>query len=431
MLERLGGILGAGHRGKFQRDVTWNMASFAVMAVCGILFNVLVGLCYGASTLGVFNQVFAVYIFFSQFAALGIHYSALKHSAERAKDRSAFSSVLVGALIPTCFLAAVSCTAYLLVRPLVGQVLESPGVTTGMAWSSAGLFFFAINKVLLGGINGLRWMKAFAVLQASRPVVMVATFLAAYSLELPGNVLPVAFSAAEIVVFVGAIGLIARRGYLHRRAGRVGNWIRTHLSFGVRSFASGAMVELNTRVDVLMLGYFGEDELVGVYSFAAILAEGIYQLLVVLRNNYNPRLVQYLKHGDLDRLSQIIRRGKRSTYLMMFMVGVVAIALFPAGVWIVGGQAAYMSGWPLFATLVIGLVVASGYIPFNHILVAAGRPGTHTLLILLTVLCNVIGNAVLIPLLSAQGAALATAFSHVCHVVLLFALTRIAIKLYL
>ena len=90
-----------------------------------------------------------------------------------------------------------------------------------------------------------------------------------------------------------------------------------------------------------------------------------------------------------------------------------------------------MGGWPLFATLVIGLVVVSGYIPFNHILLAAGRPGTHTLVILLTLACNIIGNALLIPLLSAQGAAIATAVSYVCHVVFLLALTRVAIKFYL
>ena len=51
---------------------------------------------------------------------------------------------------------------------------------------------------------------------------------------------------------------------------------------------SGILTEVNTRVDILVLGYFHGDTLVGVYSFAAILAEGFSQLPMVVRRSIDP-----------------------------------------------------------------------------------------------------------------------------------------------
>ena len=417
--------------GRFQRDVLWNMAGFGVMAVCGVLLNVIIGVFYGRAALGIFNQVWAVYIFFSQFAVLGIHYSVLRRAAEHVGDPRTCSAVIAGALAPTIALSLLCAALFFLSRPLVGRFMDSPGTATGMAWACAGLFFFAVNKVLLGAINGLRWMRTFAALQALRYILMIAALVGALLVSLPGQALPVVFSVSEAVLFMAATLTLVGRGYLNGPFHGWGVWCGRHLSFGVRSFAAGVMVELNTRVDVLMLGYYASDSVVGVYSFAAALAEGVFQLLVVLRNNYNPRLVRYYQARSLEKLRQVIRTGKLVTYAMMAVVGVLAVGLYPLGTWLVGAKAKFMSAWPLFATLVGGITLSSGYMPFSNILLVTGNPGSHTLLILLTVLSNIIGNAILIPFWGAQGAATATALSYLAHAVALAVLTRIRVRVIL
>ena len=57
---------------KFRRDVLYNVAGLGVAGVCGILLNFLIGTLYDAAALGIFNQVFATYIIFAQFAVLGV-----------------------------------------------------------------------------------------------------------------------------------------------------------------------------------------------------------------------------------------------------------------------------------------------------------------------------------------------------------------------
>jgi len=421
LLEKLSG----GRLGRFQQDVAWNITSFAVIGLCGIVMNVLIGVFYGRAALGVFNQVFAVYIFFSQFAALGIHYSVLKRVAEHMDDRNASSAIIAGALAPTFLVSAAATAVLFLARHYIGGLLESPEVGVGIAYAAVGMFLFAVNKALLAAINGLRWMRSFAVLQALRPICMLGALVAACYLRLSVGALPVVLSVAEGVIFLAAAALLLGRGYLRGGLARTPVWTRRHLRFGIRSFGSGVLTELNTRVDVLMLGYFKDDAMVGVYSFAAILAEGVFQILVVLRNNYNPLLAQSLKARDYEGLSQLIRRGKRLTYLAMLLIGLAAVLLYPLGLQLIGQQAKFMSAWPLFGILIAGIVITSGYMPFSFILLQAGRPATHTLLALGVVAFNIAANAVLIPLLAAYGAALATALALVAQAAGLALLTRL------
>lgn len=407
--------------GKFQVDFMWNVVSLAVLGLCGIALNVLVGVYYDAAALGVFNQVFAAFIVVSQFAVGGLHYSVMKFVAQHTEPATR-AAVIVGAIVPATILSLAFSTAFWFSRDAVGALLQSPSVATGMAWATPGLFLFALDKVLLGVLNGLRHMRLYALLQALRPVLMIAAFAIACISNCPAARLPFIFSAAELPVFIVAAASLVRSvagPWPDLRA-----WIGRHLSFGIRSFASGVLVELNTRIDVLMLGYFRNDQVVGIFSFAAIIAEGIYQLLVVLRNNYNPVIVQLLHAGDTRLIRRTILRGQYGAWAMMLIVGVAAVALYPLGVrWVSHGDE-FMKSWPLFAIIMAGIVLSAGYMPFNQMLLLAGRPGTHSLMMLAVVLFNVLGNGLLIPMFDARGAAFATALSFLFYSLMLVILTR-------
>ena len=127
---------------------------------------------------------------------------------------------------------------------------------------------------------------------------------------------------------------------------------------------------------------------------------------------------------DLDRLQRTVRKGRKITYGIMAGISLVAVLGYPLGVGLVTNKAEFAQGWPLFAILLGGITLSAGYVPFGNILLVAGRPSLHTLLVLSVVLFNVVANALLIPIFSAPGAALATALAFVFMVPLLKFLTR-------
>ena len=397
----------------FRSAIVWNFGSLAVLGVSGIALNALIGALYDEAALGVFNQALAAYIFFSQAAVGGLDRSLLKDVAAHSHERARCAAIVAAGLVPGIALAALATLGFWFARESIGAWLQSPDTAEGIAWATLGLFFFALNKLLLATVNGLQRMRAFAVYQSLRYVLILAALGGfalldrerAHAAHLAG-----VFSFAEGVLFL----VLAPEVWLQLRGGLEARWrerILPHLSFGLRSVGSGVLLELNARVDVLLIGWFLSDADVGVYTFAAMIVEGLYQLLVVLQNLYNPVLAREIAARRLDALHATIQRGKRRTYLGMLGVAALAFALYPLALALLTDKPGFGASELPFRWLLLGIVLCAGYIPFAQTLLMAGFPGTHTLYMLLTVLINVVGNALLIPRLGLAGAAIATSTS--------------------
>jgi len=413
--------------GKFQQDVLWNVASLVLLGVSGIIFNILIWKFYDTSALGVFNQVFAAYTFFSQFAVTGLQFSTLKHISEHAEEPRKCSTILFSALLLTGIFASIVTALFWLAGDAVGGLLGSPGVAVGIRLAAPGLFFFSLNKVLLAVFNGFRRMKLFAVMQALRPLLMITAFLEIAATGAPSENIAVVFTVSELILFLVCLLFAAEHLFILEPGGFF-QWLGKHFVFGFKSLLGGVLGTLNTRVDVLMLGYFSTDEVVGIYSFAAILAEGFFQLLIVFMRNYNPIITKLLSENRIDELIEMFRKGRKIVYLLMVVLGLLIVAVYPAGSWFIDNSEDFISGWPIFAILAAGIVLASGYVPFGQILLGGGKPGWHTIMISSVVMFNILANLTLIPLISTYGAALATALAFVFSVVMLKALSRLLLK---
>jgi O-antigen/teichoic acid export membrane protein len=414
---------------KFKEDIVWNFISLIVLALSGIVLNILIGVLYDAATLGVFNQVLATYIFFSMFAVGGINLSALKLLAEDHHNKSRNHEVIWSAVLLTTLSSALFVTIYCYIRELVAHLLNSPNVAVGMTWIAPGLFFFGVNKTILSSINALQKMKAFAVFQGLRYANLLTGFLIAVSLGFPGEQLSFVFSFSEITLFLIMLGYM--REFWAKPLGN--NWLSFlpyHLKFGTKGALSGALLELNSRVDVLMLGYFLTDKVTGIYSFAAMLYEGFMQFLVVLQNNYNPHLSNFLHNKKWEALVEAIKKGRNLTYKYALVLVPLTIACYPIGISIVFGSGSeFAASWQPFLILMIGLLISAGYLPFQHLLVMGGLPGWHTFFMIITVVFNILFNWVLIPIYGLNGAAMGTALSLTLSSITLLVLTKQKLKL--
>jgi O-antigen/teichoic acid export membrane protein len=411
----------------FREGVVWNFASLIVLAISGIALNLLIGVLYDAAALGVFNQVLAVYIFFSMFAVGGINLSALKLIAESPDDAKRERGIVRSAVALTLLCSVIVTLVFWMLRSLVSVVLESPGVAVGMAWIAPGLFFFGLNKTLLAVVNGRGRMKAYAIFQGLRYFNLLTGLLVAILLKFPGARLTFVFSLSECILCLVLV-IHLRALWFGPITGSWRTWIPTHLRFGGKGILSEALIELNSRVDVLMLGYFLSDSLTGIYSFAAFFFEGFLQFVVVLRNNYNPHLSRFVHEDAGKDLYDMIRAGRRKTYLWALAVVPLSIVLYPVGLKIVQAAGTELdASWLPYAILACGLLLAAGYLPFHGLLVMGGRPGWHTIFMIITVMINFIFNTWLIPRFGISGAALGTALSLVISNVTLWIMARVCL----
>ena len=100
-------------------------------------------------------------------------------------------------------------------------------------------------------------------------------------LNVLGEYLVLSLPLSEILIFFPLIS------YNHYNTSSFGisyiskSWLIEHLNFGVKGFLSGALAEVNTRVDVILLGLYTNFTIVGIYTFAATFAEGFSQISFV------------------------------------------------------------------------------------------------------------------------------------------------------
>lgn len=408
---------------KFRSDLVWNYASLVVLAVSGIFLPVLVARAYDAATFGAFNQVFAAYIVSSMLASGGLNYSVLRAVAEHSTDPTKLRAIVAGALVPGFFLSVLTAGALYAAAGFIADLLGSPAMIDGLRIVSAGVFFFALNKVLLAVVNGLGRMRAYAVYQALRYLLIIGALTAAVAAKIPGSYLPGIFTAAELVLFAVLVAEVSSQ-IAWWRAENIADWSKDHLIFAAKGVASGVLVELNSRVDVLLLGWFLSDAMVGVYSFAAVFAEGFFQLLVVLQNIYHPILARHLASGRFAELEQLIRDTRFKIYAATGAVAVVSALAFPLCVWVLVKKPEYHQSQQIYAILVAGITVAAGYLPFQNTLFMANRPGWHTIYMSSIVLLNAAGNIILIPIWGIQGSALATGISFALSAPILYFMVR-------
>ncbi|MEO7081486.1 MAG: oligosaccharide flippase family protein [Flavobacteriales bacterium] len=405
-------------KGKFSNDVAWNAAAFAGSAVLGILVNLLIIRFYDASALGVFNLAYAAYIILSQLAVGGVHLAIQAFvPREILAQRNPTPHVLAALLLASLTSGVVIALAWW-GRALPGEWFHSPGVGVAFSLVIPGLLFFSWNKVLLSFHNGARRMRLFAVFQFLRFLFLFVGILILCLKGTSPERLAITLFWTEAALSLLLIPISLRYFSLHTRYEFVAA-LGENFRFGNRAMIGNLLLDLNTRVDVIMLGFYTTDAMVGLYSFAATVAEGVLQLPVIFRNTINPVLSRTWHRGGAELLNAVVRRNRRVFFRILAPIVLVTIPLFPVGLWVLGMKEQPMMVWSVYAILALGIALTAGYQPFLMLFGQLGHDGRQTGLIAGIVMGNVVLNFILIPPLGIHGAALATALSFVVMVILL------------
>jgi O-antigen/teichoic acid export membrane protein len=404
--------------GKFSTDLMWSAGAFGLGALFGVLVNVAIVRGHDAAALGVFNLVYAIYILLSQLAVGGVHLAVQAFvPREIAAGRRPDAQVTASFLLSTLTSVLVIAIAWTF-RDLPGRWFDSAAVGEAFPLVLPGLLFFSWNKVLLSYHNGARRMKLFAMMQLLRFVFMFCTVGCLVLTDAPVSRLPIALFWSEAALFVVVLPITLRSWSPFHRDGLSAalgeNW-----RFGNRALAGNFLLDVNTRVDVFLLGLFTNETAVGLYSFAATIVEGVLQLPVLFRNNINPVISRAWHSGGPDLLTKVIDRNRRAFFRLLAPLILASILLFPVALWVLGMNEEPMKVWAIYAILAMGIALTSGYQAFQMLFGQVGRPGTQTLFIAGFFLANALLNLLFIPLLGVYGSALGTALAYVTMVLLL------------
>ncbi len=409
---------------KLSQDIAYSLGSFVVLAVSGIVINIVITSLRDAAALGVFNLAYAVYIVASQFAVWGMHYSVLRHAAFHENDAEERGRMLATAAVCSIVMGVIAAIAIAFAEPLFSRAFDSQATGRAIQNAALGLTLFPLNKVLLAYLNGLRRMKAFAVLQGMRYlcVMLMVAALAASPLSIETTTF--CFVIAEALTAALAAAYIVRTK-LAPGPRFTRHWATTHYRFGTKGLMAGMFAEVNSRVDVLMIGFFMSERATGIYSFAAMLVDGLYHVLAMVRINFNPMLVSALRDKDWATARNLRAQSRRLVLPVMVILAIgLAVTYYAFTTWIMPPEKGLIEGLPSLLILLAGLIGVSFLVPFDNLLMVSGHPGYQTAQQLITVAANIVFAAVLLPFLGIEGAAIGTAVSYVTGIAMLVIFAR-------
>jgi O-antigen/teichoic acid export membrane protein len=328
------------------------------------------------------------------------------------------ATVISSALAAITVTAAVVAAVAFLLAPYVGSLFKSKDVTLGIRFICPALVLFSVNKGFMMVLNGTRRMRAYAFFQGLRYSLIIVSIIGLIIAGFAGPFLAWCFPISELIL---AIGLIA---FVHKSVVGLGlrhvvrSWILRHLSFGMRGFFGGMLSDLNTRVDIILLGYFVNDASIGIYSFAAVFAEGFGQISYVVKQNLDPIIGRFTAANSIDQLRSLMRKVVLVFVPSMVALSIVSAVLFPVMVQLFTDDR-FLESWPIFAILLAGVVINAGFRPFQGVFLLTGRPGLHSLFFLTVVLSNAILNVLFIQRMGLIGAAVATSLAYVIESLLI------------
>lgn len=385
-------------------DALWSYMAFAIMALSGVALNFTLGMTRGAEAVGVFNQTMAFYVIASHFAVFGMHNSVLYFCS--AYPRHA-NTILRKAILPVFFVASAVSAAGFIFAPFIARALESPNLVLSLQLASLALLFFAFNKVVLAYLNsGLR-MKVYAIAQSLRYLIILVCIIYICFEDIALSFLGITFLISEVVVSSFLLFLLARYKVFRTLQGP-SDLRKMLIRFSYRSAGAGLLNEINLRIDVLVLGFFMSDQVVGLYSFAAIFVEGFYNVGLVIRNILNPYLVKAIKSGSYSDLEYFVKRMHPFNLIVSLTIFACVYFLYDPIIVDLLNMKDFAHAKDIIVVLFLFMSVYFLFIPFEEIVLISGRPLVHTAIYLGVISFNLLFNIVLIPQYGVMGAALST-----------------------
>jgi len=405
-------------RRSFLKDISSVFASNILAIVSALLIDIVLSRQLGPEGRGLYASILVVPLIVTSFVMLGIRRSAVYHLGKKIFDADRTVSGILSLLIITSILAVlISGIAFLILLP------------KGLTWIMAILALMSIPVKLIlvysGGIYiGNEDFKR-SNLQVWLPLVYdllgILLFVALLKWSVSGALL--ALFLANLLVSVMSLRYLSKAFKI-----RI-SWDKEVISglakIGITYAVAVVIMQLNYRVDILLLQELSTMKEVGYYSLGVAISDKLWQLpsaigLVVMSRSANV--------DDTGRLDRDVAKLVRISFLIVLLSAIVLWVLIP-----------YLL--PLFYGIKfapsIGVVrlMLPGIIMFVIVRILSGRfagSGQPKLLIGLFVpvlLVNIILNLFWIPAYGSLGAAMATNVSYTLGAIGILILFSVKMKI--
>lgn len=391
-------------RNSIFRDILSVFGSNLSVTISNLLIGIILSRVLGAAGYGLYSSLIVVPVIVIGFTQLGIRRSTIYHIGLKDVDENNLASALVLLWFYTSALSIIICglvfffsssqpydplmvVLVLLSIPLLLMNLFAGGIFLGKEEISRANIINAGPTLLTLLLTVLFvWVFKFSVLGAFIAIAL-ANFIMFF------------------FVYRTIIGEYRYKITWKYHEGLMKSMVKLGLVNAVALF----VMQLNYRIDVLMLRKLSVLEQVGFYSLATQIAEQVWHIPHAIESIVLSRSANTDDDEDLTRVVASIFRVS----MIIGIIGAAAIFfLAPYFVPLIFG-AGYANSVPMIQAIMPGIVVLVGFRILNSRLIGKGKPEIAIYVFVPALVVNFISNLFMIPRFGGMGAVWSTNISYI------------------
>ncbi|AKB84299.1 flippase [Methanococcoides methylutens] len=395
---------------KTMKDIQWSFISLAVTSFSHLLLRIVLGKELGPTGLGIYTLVFTIYMFGMQFAAFGIGAALTKYVAqysdEQEKIKEFVSSGIIASLVSG---SAISILLYSLSSTISIQLFHNPEMTELLKLTAFCIPFIAIQKSVIGTLNGLRKMKSYAVVNIVQNVsIMLISIILVLFLDM--NVRGAIVGFVIPTILIGTISLIFVKNYLTTKQALIKTVLKEVSIFGFYVVLANSIGIINTQIDSILIGHFMNSTDVGYYAVAVIFMSGITLLPQATQRVTTAAIAKYYAENDLESVREVIKGTMKKTFLLTIII-TLFFALFGKNLIEIIFTEEFIPAYAPLLILTIGYAIYATFVSVGSCLSSIGKVEIVFKISAVCAVMNTLLNIALIPKYGLIGAASATTAS--------------------
>jgi O-antigen/teichoic acid export membrane protein len=283
--------------------------------------------------------------------------------------------------------------------------------------------FIAMQKAVIGTLNGLREMKRFAIVNTIQNLlVMVVSFALVILLNMGVKGAVLGFVIPSVLV--GLLSLTFTRNFFILPTKVMTKAFKDVSRFGFYIVLANSIGMVNTQIGSLMIGYFMNETEVGYYAVAVLFLQGVTILPQAVQAVTTPIIAAYYRKGDFHNIRKLLKNTMFKTSAVILCISLI-LAIFGNFLITALFTEEFLPAYIPMLILLVGYFIHSVYASIGGCLSSVGK--VH-ILFKIDMVCaglNLLLNILLIPRFGLIGAASATSLSMVFTTLVKLSCTKI------
>jgi O-antigen/teichoic acid export membrane protein len=388
-------------RRSFFKDVTGVISSRIFLILAGLLISVILSRKLGPAGFGIYSAILVIPLVVISFVQLGMRASSIFHIGQKQHEPAEITGSVLLVLILTSILA--------ILITWIGFIFFDDKSYTGLyivlvllslpfrlAMAYFGGIFLGREQIALS--NFINWFAEFLHLLA---VIILVWWL---DMGIEGALLAMVVAHAAITAWALYV-IRADTGIILKIRPDI---LKSLISMGFLFATSFGIIQLNYRIDVLLLKKLSSLDEVGYYSLGVSIAEKLWQLPLAIGVVLMSRTANSTDHKAInDMTARLVR--------VSLIAGLVAsILMFILSPWVVPAiwGPKFHESISTVQFILPGILFISVYRVLNSRLAGIGKPQISIYVFTPALFLNILLNLWWIPLYGAFGAVLATNVSY-------------------